>query len=406
MALKKVLKEVLEKVSLSREETDKLNEISKKIISELRNVGFNANVGGSLAKGTMIKKNPQDVDVFVTFRDENEISRLSDFLDKSDLEIKKIHGSRDYYHILMDGIIIELIPVIEFSEPREAKNVTDFSLLHVKYIKKRISANKKLADEIKLAKTFCHANLCYGAESYIKGFSGYALELLVDYYCSFERMLKGLSKAKIPCIIDSGKKLKNPLKELNESKILSPVIIIDPTFKFRNAAAGLSNETFGRFVSAARAFLKNPSTKFFEETKFNEDKFKKNAMKKKARYLKILLTTEKQEGDIAATKMKKFFDFIVREFERREQKVIESNFSYPGGQSAIGYLAVKEKKAIEIRGPPVKMDSAVKNFKKENKNTFVKKGFVYSKKTISLKDILLKVKHFEKEMDVSVNWEN
>lgn len=49
-------------------------------------------------------------------------------------------------------------------------------------------------DEIKIAKAFCHATGCYGAESYIKGFSGYALELLIYHYKSFQSFVKAMTK--------------------------------------------------------------------------------------------------------------------------------------------------------------------------------------------------------------------
>jgi len=53
---------------------------------------------------------------------------------------------------------------------------------------------KKILDEIRIAKAFCYANNCYGAESYISGFSGYALELLVYHYKSFLKFIKSMVK--------------------------------------------------------------------------------------------------------------------------------------------------------------------------------------------------------------------
>ena len=66
------------------------------------------------------------------------------------------------------------------------------------YVKELLIRKKKIKgkilDEIRLAKAFCHANGCYGAESYIKGFSGYALELLVYHYGSFQKFVKAITK--------------------------------------------------------------------------------------------------------------------------------------------------------------------------------------------------------------------
>ncbi|MBD3252791.1 hypothetical protein GF386_03610, partial [Candidatus Pacearchaeota archaeon] len=54
--------------------------------------------------------------------------------------------------------------------------MTDLSYFHVNHILKKIKKNKNLSDEIRLAKKFAYSQNCYGAESYIHGFSGYALE--------------------------------------------------------------------------------------------------------------------------------------------------------------------------------------------------------------------------------------
>lgn len=402
MNVNSVLKEELRKISLSKERVDGLFGIAQEIIDEMKEGGIKAEIGGSLAKGTLIRKKVQDIDIFVSFENEEEISKLADFLDKSNFEIKRIHGSRDYFHILRGDLIVELIPVVAFSDPALAKNVTDFSLLHVNYIKKKLKQNKKIADEIKLAKNFCHAQKCYGAESYIRGFSGYALELLVIHFGSFAKMLTGLSKAKTQLLIDPEKKFKKneAFRELNESKLISPVILIDPTYKLRNATAGLSEETFGKFANAAKKFLKKPSVKFFEETEFDVGKFEKIAKKNKAGLFKINLSTKKQEGDIAATKMKKFFDFMIAEFKKREQKVIVNEFLYDEGQKATGYFVVKEKNILELKGPPLKLELACEAFKQKHKKTFNRKGFIWTKASINTDEIFEKLKKSEKEMDV------
>jgi tRNA nucleotidyltransferase (CCA-adding enzyme) len=129
--------------------------------------------------------------------------------------------------------------------------------LHVKIFNKKIKS-KKILEEIKLAKAFCSANGTYGAESYINGFSGYALELLVYYYGSFEKFLKEAVKdRKDKLIIDIEKKYKNSkeiLLQLNGSKLLSPIIVIDPTCKERNVLAALSYETYDKFKICAKNF--------------------------------------------------------------------------------------------------------------------------------------------------------
>ena len=73
--------------------------------------------------------------------------------------------------------------------------------------------SKKILDEIKIAKAFCHANNCYGAESYINGFSGYGLELLVYYYGGFLRFIKAVSKMKDTHFARTPRRRENLLKQ-------------------------------------------------------------------------------------------------------------------------------------------------------------------------------------------------
>ena len=59
---------------------------------------------------------------------------------------------------------------------------------------------------------------------------------------------------------------------MNSSKLTSPIILVDPTYKQRNALAALSEETFEKFKQASKKFLKNPSIKYFEIVKWDLEK--------------------------------------------------------------------------------------------------------------------------------------
>lgn len=404
MDIKKVLKEEVANISLSPEEIQVLKRKAEEIILILKKHKINASIGGSLAKNTLIKKQIQDIDIFAVFKNQQDTQKLEETIKKAGLIAKKVHGSRDYFHIQDQDSIFEIIPVVRFKDPAKAENVTDFSLLHVNYVAKKTKNHPKLTDEIKLAKVFCYSQNCYGAESYIKGFSGYALELLVINYGSFLNFLKNivkLSKSKSKIMIDQEKKFKikeQILTELNESKLQSPLVLIDPTYKFRNVTAGLSQETFNSFLLAASQFLKKPSSEFFKLKHVNPQELKNLAKNKKARFFHLCLKTSKQEGDIAATKMKKFFEFMIHELEHKKQQIIAKDFVYNKGQESEAYLVIKENKEIEIKGPPKNNEQALKNFKLVHKNLFFKKGFAFAKAKISLDDIFAKIKQYQEEM--------
>ncbi|MDP1728910.1 MAG: nucleotidyltransferase domain-containing protein, partial [archaeon] len=175
----------------------KTREIIKILSDNLKKAKINADVfvGGSFAKGTLIKKDKYDVDIFVRFDVKYGNNKISGLLKKVvPKTAKKIHGSRDYFSISEGNLTFEIIPVMKIKNPSEAENITDLSYFHVKYIKNKINKNKKLAGEIRLAKAFAYYQNCYGAESYINGFSGYGVELVVCAYGSFIRFISEVAK--------------------------------------------------------------------------------------------------------------------------------------------------------------------------------------------------------------------
>jgi tRNA nucleotidyltransferase (CCA-adding enzyme) len=378
-------------LSYLKDETRKLKDSIEK---ELRKDKISADVfiGGSFAKGTLIRGEILDVDIFIRF--DWKYEKLSEMLEKflkrilktRKLKLEKVHGSRDYFRIrLGKNVVFEVIPVTKIKKPSEMRNVTDLSYFHVNYVKKKL---RKLGKEVVFAKKFCKAAGVYGAESYVNGFSGYGLECLVIYYKSFEKMLKELGKVKESerLIIDSEKKFKKKsdvLFELNESKLNSPIILIDPTWKERNALSALSWESFEKFKKAASAFLKKPSREFFEEKKIDEKKLKNQAKSRKAEFVHIKLETDKQEGDIAGTKMKKFSDFIRHEIEEYFE-ILNKEFGYSQKKSADFYLVLKSKKELIKTGPPAKFEKHAEAFRKAHKNVFEKNGVFYAKIKINL----------------------
>jgi len=401
MSLNSVLKEELAVISLSREEVLELEKVAKDFIASLKAKGMKAYVGGSLAKGTMVdREGKQDIDIFVVFDYSEDIFKLEKILGEIKLpgELKKVHGSRDYFQIICDKVILEVIPVVKNSDPELAENVTDVSLSHVGYVGGEVKKNPVIADEIKLAKVFCQANRCYGAESYVKGFSGYSLEVLVIHFGGFVKFLKGVGKKKV---IDPLKYFRNErevLNELNASKLMSPIVLVDPTYKYRNVCAGLGEETFGKFLKIRDEFLKSPSLDYFKRKPIDVESLKKL----KGTFVEVDLKTDRQEGDIAGTKMKKLLDFFAKELSRKQQKVLRKEFDYDGGQTAEGYLVVAEKPEIELRGPPVGLNDAIKAFvKAKGKNVIKKKGFYWYKEKSGVAEVFNSVKKVEKEMDVS-----
>lgn len=393
------LKEVSKKLELDSNRISEIENLTKRFLKELKDslkksgIDADAFVGGSLAKETMVRKDCYDIDIFIRFEKNHsgqDLSGLTQNVLKKfrKLKIQRIHGSRDYFRsIVSKDLVFEIIPVKKIKNPREAENITDLSYSHVTYIKKRIKGTK-IPHEIKLAKAFCYANNCYGAESYIKGFSGYGLELLIYHYGSFLKFIKEMAKVdpskKLVIDIEKYHKNKNSvLMDLNESKLDSPVVLVDPTFKTRNVLAALSEKTFKEFQKAVKKFLRKPSVKAFEKEEIDFEEIEKDAKKKGYEFILLEAKTGKQEGDIAGSKLKKFYEHL-REEIRKYFDVKNDGFEYGRGKSARFFFVVKRKKEILIKGPLKEQKNHVKRFKKHHKQVFTKGNRVYAQEKIKL----------------------
>jgi tRNA nucleotidyltransferase (CCA-adding enzyme) len=406
--IQKKFEDILKKISPSKEELKEINEKLKKFLrvikKEIKNKKINVEIfiGGSFAKGTQIRKKVYDIDIFFRFsKNHKNISAITENLLKNFKNVTKVHGSRDYFRVQIEkNLFFEIVPVLKIKKPNQADNITDLSYSHVKYIKKKIK-NKRILDEIQLAKAFCYSTKTYGAESHIRGFSGYSLELLIIYYKNFLNFLKEICKNKDEkIIIDIEKIYKNKpqvLRELNESKLGSPIILIDPTHKYRNALAALSYETFKKFKEEARKFLKNPSEKFFEVKEKNFD----NIKRKYKRYdgVVVEIKTNKQEGAIAGSKLLKFFNYLNCKISKYFE-IKEKNFEYNGDNSAKGIFVAKSKEKILISGPYLNDKKNVKKFKENHKNIYIKKNRVYCEEKINfnLKEFLNNLKKKDKKI--------
>lgn len=401
--IKSVLKEALIEIKPLNQELKDIGNSARDFSNELRKrikklkLDVEVFIGGSFAKKTMIKKNIYDVDFFLRFDKIYGNDKISDLTERilSGIKKDKVHGSRDYFRVEINrNFLLEIIPVLKVRNPRDSENITDLSYSHVKYIKRKLKAGKIL-DEVKLAKAFCYASGCYGAESYIKGFSGYAIELLVYHYGSFLKFLQGIGKImpnKERIVIDIEKQFRNKrevLMNLNSSKLNSPIILIDPTYKNRNVLAALSQETFEKFKDYAEKFLKKPDTAFFKQQKVNLEKLKSYAKKKNFEFALLESGTNRQEGDIAGSKLLKFYNHLAKEIEKYfyvEAKGIE----YNGKKSARYFFVAKKRKEIIFHGPEIKDEESAKKFKGKHKDTFIKSGRFYAREKInfSLKKFL------------------
>ncbi len=347
--------------------------------------------GGSIAKDTFLK-NDYDIDLFVRFNQQyknQDISSITEKIlnklcNKLKVALHRIHGSRDYFQFDLKKsktvLAFEIIPVmlVHTHNYMDAQNITDLSPEHVVWVKKYTSKKPELVDDIRLAKQFCKANKVYGAESYINGFSGHILDILIIHYGSFINLINTFSKysekdLKKPIIIDTEKNLSNPLKQLNQSKI-TPLIIIDPIQKERNSAAALNKEKLLMFINAVKRFLEKPDKKFFEVKYFEIETEIKNSLKeikenynlseKDVNIVKIDVDTLEGSKDVVGTKVLKAYEDILEHLRLNDFKILGKDWKFNYDEKkAEAYIIVDRKISRELmqEGPPT---NATVNYKK------------------------------------------
>jgi len=388
-----ILKDVLQNIKPSKKELAEIKKILaenlKKVKENIRSNRINADVfvGGSAAKGTMIRKDNYDVDVFIRFDKKYKDTLLSGITEKllHGIRFQRIHGSRDYFRAkVAENLFLEFVPVRRIKNPRKAENVTDLSYSHVNYIKKKIKS-EKLLDEIKIAKAFCYANSTYGAESYIQGFSGYGLELLIYHYKTFMKFVREMAKFNIKgdnkIVIDIEKRHKNKariLMDINAAKLQSPIVLVDPTYKQRNVLAALSAETFEKFQKTCRDFLRKPTDKFFEPEIINLSRIKSDADKRGYEFVLLNIATNRQEGDVAGSKLLKFYRHLCVETARLFE-IKAKGFEYRKGKTARVFIVGEAKPFILITGPLISQERHSKRFRNTYKNVSVKNRRLYAK---------------------------
>ncbi len=397
--------EVLAKITPSVTEKNKFTLATN---SFLKNLNFTLKkeaqgvLGGSGAKDTWLSGN-HDVDIFVQFNYQkysSESEKLSEHLERAlktsfpNLELNRLHGSRDYFQMSYENICFEVIPILKVSKAPEAKNITDLSPLHSGWVNKH---TQKLKGDIRLAKQFCKANKLYGAESYIGGFSGYVLEILIAHYGSFEKLLLASQKWKEKEVVDPENYYpkKDALFNLNSSKRQSPLILIDPTDKNRNAAAALSKETWEKFRKLAKEFLKKKAVSFFQKTEASLEKLREEARKSKVHLLFLEIKPFPGKEDVTGAKLVKALEFITEQLAGFVVK--KSGWEWDKQEKAAFYFFLEKNQlpAEEIHsGPPLAMKEHAKEFQKKYAHTYNENGRIYAKVKIEqreLKGVMQKV---------------
>jgi len=269
----KILKEVLERITPSGEDKEKLELVAKKTLRIAKELAEKHNgkpmLVGSLTRNTWLA-DKKEFDVFILFPTKMSRKNLQSTGLKIGEEIinrlggtyKIAYAEHPYVSGSYAGVTIDIVPCYEVKSADKLKSAVDRTPFHVRYIEKNLP--ETATGEVRLLKQFCKAQNVYGADVKTGGFSGYVCELLIINYKEFINVLNAAVGWKAGDIIDIKKFYKHDdyAKVRREFKE-QPLILVDPIDEKRNTAAALSAENFYIFKRAASQFLSTPSKEFF-----------------------------------------------------------------------------------------------------------------------------------------------
>jgi tRNA nucleotidyltransferase (CCA-adding enzyme) len=388
---------------------EKLVRKIKKTAKEL-DIKCSPYIGGSFGKITYLKGS-SDVDVFMRFDKSYNDSDLSKFLEKilidSKIKYKKQKGSRDYFSGTYGSkdykIEFELVPNRFVSKKSEAVNSTDLSPLHVEFLKLKEKENSELTDEIRLAKQFFKAQGLYGAESYIGGFSGHVIDILIMTYGSLDNLIEEGKTWESQKFIDINSVYKNfdeASLKLGDDKN-SSLVMIDPIISDRNAARALSEENYARFLLVCNRMSELEISDFtiikkdFIEIMENHKIFCKNNNLKSVMY-KISFSVKGESEDIVGSKLKKLHGKLFKYFSSLDFNIFSNEFFIDIKGGVCLFCFDFEKTILPnvkvLKGPKTYMTSAIVSFLKGRESQyFIKEDriCIYDKRRVTdLKQVI------------------
>ncbi|RLG89966.1 MAG: CCA tRNA nucleotidyltransferase [Thermoprotei archaeon] len=354
---------VLEKIKPKPEEYREVEKVFNRIkeviesILEKNKIEAEITLQGSIAHDTWLSGD-HDLDIFVLFPKNWEIEELKTRGFNLLLKAAKIIGDYEtkyaehpYVRVRVNDFQVDLVPAYKLEKSSEIKTAVDRTPFHTKYLNNKL--NSYLRDQVRLLKQFMKSIGVYGAEQKTRGFSGYAVELLIIKYGSFRKLLLEAEKWKHPVFINTlesdalFKKIRNKLlRKYPESVIYMP----DPVDPLRNVTAAVSLKSLATFVIASRCYLNNPSENYFFPIQENNEEKITIALDNRCILLLEIPIDEKLSPEILWGELQRIGDRGAKVLRNNDFRVI--HFSVYTDEEKHAYIAYE-------------LDQCTKNYPRE-----------------------------------------
>ncbi len=326
---------------------------------------------GSYAKDTWLPESI-DIDIFLKIKpsvDEHRFESIGVEIGLNALEYNPYlrYAQHPYVESMVEGIRVNVVPCYDVEIGRW-RSATDRSPYHTSYMLNMLDAMKRRG--VRLLKRFMKVIGVYGAEIAVEGFSGYVCEVLILAYGSFIDVLKNAS------VWRDNEVITVPLSRFSINSIRNrfrdnptPLMIPDPIDEHRNLGSAISYESVGRFILAARNFLKSPSIEYFTAATYDKDTNSKHKPEINSTIV-LELAYERRSDDILYGQLKSSMHAIVRQLKDSDFNVIRS-ICYVDSKSSKAYIALL---LDSLTIPPITVKQGPKVFDMVSATRFIEKN--------------------------------
>ncbi|MFO7872536.1 MAG: CCA tRNA nucleotidyltransferase [Candidatus Undinarchaeales archaeon] len=368
----KILSKVLKRTVPSKKEEKKIKEFADSVISKIKENNHDAELEGSLAKGTW-NAGSHDLDIFIFF--DNKISRET--LEKEGIRIgKKIikeygaepeiaYAEHPYVKSEINNFELDIVPCYTHKKLECLKSAVDRTPFHTKYIKEKLSEKQK--NEVRLLKRFMKGIGVYSARESVHGFSGYLCELLILKYETFKKTIKSAKNWEHGLVIDIENYYEN--EKTLKNKFDHALIVIDPIDKDRNVAAALKKNNFDLFIFAVNEFLKEPKINFFYPNPVEplSKKVLKKEFKKRSPIFFVKFKAPDLIEDTLYAQLRSSLHSLTSAMKRKDFEFLGSDFFVNNHAYFLLDLEYDELPEVKrLEGPPTSVS-------KEDQDAFVQK---------------------------------
>ena len=327
------------------EERALLKEAAAKVVARIEALGIEAIVGGSYAKDTWVSGS-REVDVFARFpaANEEELEAQVPALFAAFPEAEHVHGSRTYLRADIGGVTVEIIPIRPLTDDA---NTMDHSPDHITYVQKHLTS----PNDVRRLKSLLRENRIYGAESHVRGFSGYVCELLIIAYSTLEKLAQEAASW------EEGTRVRFH----DEGYAFEAVLIVeDPTDPRRNAAAAVDERAFRTF------------TKLMDHIRSGRDE-RSIIAPIEPPYVRVVMHGSHEKQDISFAQLRTIHDRLERELE--PFGVRDAQWHTNGSWESRFSLERTELEPVQVRiGPPISIPDAVSAFTEHHPDAYEEDG--------------------------------